>query len=353
MPFRATQVSDDPIGYFASPQEGQAHLRIADVVVRANKNPREVFSRVIRLATQSPFSHSALIYLVPDAQQGFDNTFLVEAVTKGIRVTSWRNELTPLKQFSAGILRPRIGWYAEAPSERACHNSCDPEDLPAIGYLRHVRGIALDQINGLYDNAAVHELMGLYAERIAKRYMSKVPALADMLSQAVKHLEVRDRRVVPNAVLRFMCSGLVQYSFFEALRRRILAASAEPGGQDAALSNLRHLPRVLFRHDPDGVVEQYAEQVLAGTRDLAAPVPEPVLDLLKTATPADFASSPNLEWRYIVLAGAVWRIEPAPDDYRPGSEEEAVVLQLVEPKQGLLPEQVHEHVRVVQQHDQE
>lgn len=332
MALRASQVSDDPVGYFANVQEGQAHLRIADVVLRANKNPRVVFSRLIRLATQSPFSHSALIYLVPDPPQGFDNTFLVEAVTKGIRVTSWRNELTPFKQFSVGILRPRVDWYVESPAERTCHTPCDPEDVSGIAYLRQVRGLALDQINGLYDKSAVHELMGLYSERIAKRYLSKVPAVADALGRIVKALEAKDQQTVPDAVLRFICSGLVQYSYFEALRRRIVAAMAEPGGHDAAISNLRHLPDVLFRADPDGLVERYVEGALAGKQDLAAPVPGPVLDLLKTATPADFSASPNLEWRYIVLAGAVWQIEPAPDGYQAGSEAETEVLKLVEPK---------------------
>lgn len=343
MSYRATQVSDDPVGYFVSPGEGQAHLRVADVVVRANKNPREIFSKLIRLATQSPFSHSALIYLVADPQQGFDNTFLVEAVTKGIRVTSWRNELTPFKQFSVGILRPRVDWYVEAPGERACHNPCDAEDITGIAYLRQVRGIALDQIDGLYDHTAVHELMGLYAQRIAQRFMSKVPAIADALGNIVKQLESKDQKVVPDPVLRFICSGLVQYSFFEALRRQILKAMAEPGGHDAAMSNLRHLPCVLFRDDPDGLVEHYVEQMLSGAQELAAPVPEPILDLLKTATPADFAASPNLDWRYVVLAGAVWQIEPAPEGYEPGSEAEATVLQLVEPKaQAAQREQVAE-----------
>jgi len=101
MPLRAIQVSDDPVAYFASPTQGDVHLRIANVVLRANKNPREVFSRVIRLAAHRPFSHSALIYLVSDSEQGFDNTFQFEAVTKNRLQCSHWSSRTP---------RPRRKW---------------------------------------------------------------------------------------------------------------------------------------------------------------------------------------------------------------------------------------------------
>src|SRR5689334_1168271 len=150
MPLRAVKVSDDPIGYFEQTDGATPRMRLADVVLRVNKSPREVFSRIIRIATQSPWSHSALIYLVSDSEQGFDNNFVVEAMTSGVRVASWRNELTPLKQYSVGIKRLNLEWYAETSEEQACHSSCDPEDMRGISYLRQVRGIALDQINGLY-----------------------------------------------------------------------------------------------------------------------------------------------------------------------------------------------------------
>lgn len=106
----------------------------------------------------SQWSHSALIYLLSEPDKGFQNTFIVEARTKGIRIASWRNEVFPLKQFTVGIKRPRIDWYVENAYETSKHDPYDPEDVHGIGYLRHVRGIAVDQINGLFDHKTVGEI---------------------------------------------------------------------------------------------------------------------------------------------------------------------------------------------------
>jgi hypothetical protein len=45
-----------------------------------------------------------------------------------------------------------------------------------------------------------------------------------------------------------------------------------------------------------------------------------------------------LAWRYVVNAGALWQIEPGGDGYQPHDEEEAAVLELVEPKKEPSPE---------------
>lgn len=88
--------------------------------------------------------------------------------------------------------------------------------------------------------------------------------------------------------------------------------------------------RIIYREDPDGVMAAYLEQVAGGKLQIADPIPEDVLNLLKTATPADFNNSPDLEWRYIIRKGWVWRIdEDVPADYQPQSEDEAEVLKLM------------------------
>src|SRR5579884_3875228 len=181
MALRAIRVSDDPVGYFQHTGEKRPGMRLADVVLRYNRNPRKVFSRIIRAATESPWSHAAVVYLVSDSEQGFDNNFVVEGMTSGVRVNTWSQELTPRGQYTAAIKRLDLDWYVETPQEQACHSPCDPEDTRGIDYLRHVRGIALDQINGLYDKTAVHELAGLYTEQFATRHMSKLPEVADAL----------------------------------------------------------------------------------------------------------------------------------------------------------------------------
>ncbi|HLX58697.1 MAG TPA: hypothetical protein VKR83_16885 [Ktedonobacteraceae bacterium] len=327
MAFRATCVAPDPLDYFLLRSD---NLRIADIVLRENKDPKEIFAHAIRVATGSKWSHSAIFYLLSDPARGFNNTFLIEAKTKGIHMVSWRNEIVPYEQFTVGIKRPRLEWYVETPYEIARHNSSDLEDCPGIGYLRHVRGIAVDQINGLFDHKTVYELAALYIKRAAERRLGAIPQIAeaaDALAAFLEKWDEKDESV--HQVLRFICSGLVQYSFFEALRIRIANDLAIPEHRGAAMSNLSNLQRVIFRPDPKGLIPNYIRQVQAGALDIVRPAPGEVLDLLKTATPADFNNSDNLEWRYVIRKGVVWKIDEASTDYQPQSQDEVDILEML------------------------
>src|SRR5207237_2792255 len=104
-------------------------------------------------------------------------------------------------------------------------------------------------------------------------------------------------------VVRFICSGLVQYSFFAALRIRIINGLADPESREAAISNLANLHRIIFREDPEGVISRYIHRIQAGELKVDAPVPDDVLDLVKTATTADFNNSTNREWCYVISKG--------------------------------------------------
>ena len=123
----------------------------------------------------------------------------------------------------------------------------------------------------------------------------------------------------------------MQYAFFAALRLRILYDMAIPASRDAAISNLNNLHRVIFRDDPDRVIANYIQQIQSGQKQLSDPPPDDVLDLLKTATPAEFNDSQQLKWRYIIRQGIVWKIDAAPEDYTPGSQDEVAVLALLGP----------------------
>ncbi len=326
MAYRAIHLSNDPIAYFLQQNDEGPHLRVSDVVLRANLNPTEIFSRLIRFATNSTWSHSALLYLLSDPPQGFDNTFLVEAMTTGVRVASWRDEVIPPEQFTVGIRRLNVDWYAETARDTAKRNAEDPEDVKGIGFLRHIRGLALDQINQLYNHNTVDELTALYIERVTKHYA--IPLVSELAGNLANYFKQKDE-----SVLRFICSGLVQYSFFAALRMRIINDLAVPAYYDSAISNLSNLHRVIYHPDPEGIIANYVQQVQAGRLDIAAPVPDAVLDLLKTTTPADINNSTNLDWRYIIRKGWVWQIDnQAPDNYKPQSTDETAVLALMNPE---------------------
>ncbi|MBV9713502.1 MAG: hypothetical protein JO011_21565, partial [Ktedonobacteraceae bacterium] len=210
------------------------------------------------------------------------------------------------------------------------HDPDDPEDMPGIGYLRHVRGIAMDQINGLYDKKTVYELSALYAERVARHHLGAIPQIAEAADRIANLFKKWDEdEASATSVLRFICSGLVQYSFFEALRRRIMNDLDIPENREAAMSNLSNMHRIIFRDDPSGIIPEYIHQVQIGKQDIRQPAPEDVLDLLKTVTPADFNNSTNLEWRYIILKGAVWRIEEVSADYHAQDKDEQEVLDML------------------------
>ena len=333
MGYKATLLSQDPLNYFLQTSDEGPFLRVADVVLRENKDPKEVFAHAIRIATGSKWSHSAILYLLSDPYRGYDNTYLVEARTKGVRIASWRNEVVPFEHFTVGIKRPRLDWYQETPYEQSRHDPRDNEDTHGIDFLRHVRGIAFDQINGLYDHKTVYELAALYTARAARRHLSAVPQVAEAaegIADLFKKWDEDDEK--QTSMLRFICSGIVQYSYFEALRRRIASDFDVPEHRKIAEHNLEHMDCLLFRPDPKGLVRAYIRDVQQGKLDVHQPAPEDVLDLLKTATPADFNNSGNLEWRYVVLKGKIWKIDEGEDDHKVESEDEAEILEMITPE---------------------
>ena len=333
MAYRAIHVSNDPLNYFLQMNDEGPFLRVGDVVLRANQDPKEVFARLIRAGTGSKWSHSAILYLVSDPNKGFDNTFLIEAMTKGVHIASWRNEVVPFERFNVGIKRPRLDWYVETPHEQERHDSSDPEDVLGIGYLRHVRGIALDQINGLYDHKTVAELAALYAARAARRHLGGLPIVAETAESIADIFKKWDESQADSTnILRFICSGIIQYSYFEALRRRIMHDIDIPQNRHAAEQNLSNMECVIFRPDPEGLIKDYIHKVQNGELDIHNPAPDDVLDLLKTATPADFNNNGKLAWRFVIVKGTVWRIEEAADNYLPQSEAEQNVLEQVNPE---------------------
>ncbi len=282
--YRAVHIDQNPLDYFLQVTENGSVLRVADVLLRANKDPKEIFAHLIRMATASKWSHSAILYLISDPYRGYNNTFLVEAKTKGINIASWRNEVVPFEQFTVGIKRPDVEWYIETPREQAKHDPHDPEDTHGISSL---------------------------AEFFKKW---------------------DEQETDTTQMLRLICSGLVQYSFFEALRVRVMHDLAIPEHREAALSNLRNMSRIIFSADPHGLIPEYVHKIEQGHLAIHDPVPNDLLGLLKTAVPADFNNSPNLTWRYVINKGVVWQIEVADEGYQPQSKDEEAVLDIVSPE---------------------
>ena len=180
-------------------------------------------------------------------------------------------------------------------------------------------------------------MTALFAQRAAKQHLQSVPQVADAAATVASFFKKWDESDSSTSqVLSFMCSGLVQYSFFEALHRRIMNDFDIPEHREAAESNLRNIQRVIFREDPEGIIPNYIRQIQAGKLDIHDTAPPDVLDFLKTATPADFNNSPNLAWRYVILKGVVWQIEEASDDYTPASQEEQEIVSMLHTDDGVI-----------------
>lgn len=341
MPLRAKRVSDNPKTYFEQKSDEGPFLRVADIMLRYRHSYTHPFTDLIRLGTRSRWSHSSLIYLEPKPDQETSAICLVDVTTrKGAFVESWTEEMVaPPNKFSDGIKGLRLDWYVEAADEQAKHTSDDPERVHGIDYLRKVRDVALSQLHTVYDHKTVWELTALYIEQAAHRHLKAIPQIADLAATAEGLLEKWDEADSSDQPeLNFICSGLVQYSFFEALRQSILRNLSILENRPAALSNLRNMQSVMFRDDPDQVISHYIQSVQANEHILADPIPESVMNLLRTATPADFNNSPKLAWRYIIHKGSVWYMYEAPEggEHEPGSKDEAEVLKLTEPDTGLL-----------------
>ena len=334
MTYRASPLLQDPRDYFLEREpDGTSRLRVADVVLRAGEDPKDIFARIIRFATNSSWNHSALVFLLSNLKQGYDSTFLIEAITDGVRVADWRKTIVPYKQFSIGVKRVALDWYAETTAEQARHSASDPEDTHGIDYLRAVRGVALDQINGMYDKRVLLELIALYIQRVTRRHLQAFPIVIHIAAAFANFFRAWSLSNSSSGSLqRFICSGLMQYSFFEALRNRILNAREVEEDRSVALHNLNNMHRIIFCEDPDKIIATYVQQVQQGKRDLADPIPESVLDLLKTATPADFNNSPNLKWHYVIYRGTAWQIDEVESEYAPQSEDEARVIALLQPE---------------------
>ncbi|MDQ2907183.1 MAG: hypothetical protein M3Y81_27035 [Chloroflexota bacterium] len=94
-------------------------------------------------------------------------------------------------------------------------------------------------------------MAALYTERVARRHLGDVPVIAGAAAGVATLFKKWDESgSTARSVARFICSGLVQYSFFEALRRRIIKAMAvycsrksRGGHEQPAQYAARHFPR--------------------------------------------------------------------------------------------------------------
>ena len=233
-----------------------AYLDRADIVLCRGKT--NWFAKLIEWGTRSAFSHAALVFVVPQGETGFRNTFVIESVTRGVDLTDLRHYVVERqKDYDVAVLRLERDWLTD--------------DIKRL-----VRGYMLDYIQADYDYGTIWKL----ARRIVRTIVFGVKARRHGMKHAVAEFR-RRRKLVPGS---FICSGFVQYGYYTAID---------------TLVQKGELPR-----------ERLAEVAFAaGSRP-----PVRTVDLIST-TPEDIAACTRLRWKYVITAGNAYAVSGPQEAY--------------------------------------
>lgn len=224
------------------------HLQRSDVVLCRGQS---LFSRSIRWATKSPFSHAALVFLIPQFDAGFRNTFLIESVPNGVDVTDLRHYVVDRAgDYDVVVRRLDQPWFTE-------------------DVQRTVRGRMLDFIKADYDFATVWTI----AKSVFERILFGIHARVSGLENALRAAHAKDKL----APAQFICSGFVQYGMAATVRQLV-----EDGKLPASC-----IEAVLFH--PGLTVDSD-------------------VDALLSTTPEDIAATDKLQWMYVFTKKQVHRV---------------------------------------------
>ena len=205
-------------------------------------------SWLIRIATNSPFSHAALVFLLPQSENGLNNTFLLESVRAGVGIANLKNYVEGHRRSQIAIRRLDQTWADDA-------------------FQKQVGGIMLDYVHAGYDfsKALKIGLSFIFGVRLGWSKLSG--SSNESMRIAVKRTKRKKRNWIPP---QFICGGFVQYGFLQAQMRR---------GGDAG--------DVIFRY---GLTAHDYDELLA-------------------ITPEDIATTEKLSWQYVIRNGWVHKVE--------------------------------------------
>jgi hypothetical protein len=244
------------------------YLQRADVVL--TRRDWSLSSWLIRWSTDSPFSHAAMIFTGPQFESGFSNTFVIEAGTSGVDLTDLRDYIADKSTYVA-VKRVKKPWFDEPKQSR-------------------VRGLLLDKIKASYDYWAIGS--------IARNLWFGVERSVRGDKPTIESFRERDWSA-PN---EFICSGLVQLGFYEAVMEYIKTDQL-PGSV---------LSQVVFDKEASAYLPQTDE-------DWSYVDPEQAKSMavlfykqqhlrFNSVTPESIAASDKLEWLYFIKDGMVFKV---------------------------------------------
>ncbi len=256
-----------PVGEFL---QGN-YLQRADVVL--TRRSGDFASTIIRWATNSAFSHAAMVYTGAQFDQGISGTFVIEAGTSGVDLTKL-SDYAEHKSTYVAIRRFKREWFTSARQSR-------------------VRGVLLDKIKDSYDYWAIWH--------IARNLWFGVQSKISTKEKTVEAYHERDWQP-PN---EYICSGLVQIGFVQATVEAIKRGELSP----EALRDVVFSKSAESRLPPPG-----SWKMLGDDAKLTAGLFQDVLnDELYAITPEDLAQTDKLEWLYLIKDGAVYKISSYAD----------------------------------------
>lgn len=243
------------------------YLQLADVVLTQRSG--DVASTVIRWATKSAFSHSAMIFTSERFDSGISGTFVIEAGTSGVDITNLGDYAESKGAFVA-IKRLNKIWFNPARQSRA-------------------RGVLLDKIKDTYDYWTIW--------RIARNIWFGVQSRINTREKTVEAYHKRDWEP-PN---EYICSGLVQIGFVQSIVESIQMGELAP----------ETLLDVVFTKTAASRLPEKGNWKYLGaedSRNTAVLFQEVLNDELYSVTPEDLALSEKLEWLYLIKDGKVYKV---------------------------------------------
>jgi Permuted papain-like amidase enzyme, YaeF/YiiX, C92 family len=185
-------VGDEPkfpmrVGEFFA--QADRFLNRGDIVL--SRSPT-LSSHLIRAMSGGFFSHAAMVFLVPQKNDGFENTFIVESRYQGVGLAN-------LESYVDG----------KNPSEEIAVLRLEGRGFDQF-YFKQVRGLLLNQVQKPYDFGKVINL-GLSLLFGIRLGLSKL-----------RRTRLVYKSWTPN---EFICSGFIQYGYVEAMLRRGLDPS--------------------------------------------------------------------------------------------------------------------------------
>jgi Permuted papain-like amidase enzyme, YaeF/YiiX, C92 family len=250
------------------------YLDRADIML--TRRDWDLSSFIIRWSTNSPFSHSALIFNRPNQEPGIANTFVIEAGTSGVDLTNLRDYAADKSAYIA-IKRFRGTWFDEPKQAR-------------------VRGLLLDKIKASYNYWAI----GRIAKSLWFGVQNKMNTDSDGKSQREKTMEkYKQKAWVPPS--EFICSGLVQTGYVETVMEFIRSGDLPPSAIAEVVFNRNAQDKL-----PDD--KGWSDLGTARGRQLAESFAAQNTEALESVTPDDLAQSRKLEWLYFIKGDEVHKV---------------------------------------------